>query len=132
LARYSVRSETEWVSGPASSSKPATGSWTSRTTCMPATRALAGSRKWLPQNRNESVWRFAAKCLALSLQGAWRFAVGASQCGWRVAWRFAGSASTAAARRVLRAVASRVLRESNEEYRRNYPIAQIGAQPHRE
>src|ERR1700730_6546957 len=51
MEKYSVRSVTEWVSAPASSSKPATGSWTSRTTFMRATRALAGSRRWLRLSR---------------------------------------------------------------------------------
>src|SRR2546428_7439594 len=55
MARYSVRSVTEWVLGPASSLKPATGSWTSRTTCMQATRALAGSRKWLRRRKNDAI-----------------------------------------------------------------------------
>jgi hypothetical protein len=36
-----------WESAPASSSKPATGRWTSRTTCTPATPASAASPQWL-------------------------------------------------------------------------------------
>src|SRR5437870_9595814 len=55
MARYSVRSVTEWVLGPASSLKPVTGSWTGRTTCLQATRALAGSRKWLRRRKNDAI-----------------------------------------------------------------------------
>src|SRR5687767_3506222 len=53
MARYSVRLVMEWVLGPANSSKPATGPWTSKTTCMPATRALAASQRWLRPRSDE-------------------------------------------------------------------------------
>src|SRR6267142_4232628 len=53
MARCSVRSVTEWVSDPASSSKPATGFLTSKTICMQATPVSAASRKWLGPGSDE-------------------------------------------------------------------------------
>src|SRR6266498_5190724 len=47
MARFSVRSATEWASASVSSSKPAIGPWTSKTTCTRATRVLVASPKWL-------------------------------------------------------------------------------------
>src|SRR5436190_477223 len=50
----SVRSATAWGSGPVSSSKPAIGRWTSKTTYTRATPASAASPRWLRRNDEET------------------------------------------------------------------------------
>src|SRR5438876_10676182 len=91
MATSSVPSATAWVSAPVNSSKPVTGPWTSKTTCMQATRALAASPEWLRRKReSEEAGRVAlyhrerqGQDVACDLQGQvksldWRVSTGST------------------------------------------------------